>query len=458
VNKLEFWKLFTEVLIAFISMVALIIFISCRLARKASVWLWKSGTLMDFVHLLTKIDWRNYFETNLRAETGKALERPFGTPVHYCFWDRLLFNPSYLSKKPLPSDAAIETAVILGLHAKKPLQLKFPVMIAGMSYGGALSLTAKIALAKAASMAGIAGNSGSGPFLAEERTMAEKYILQYSRGFWSKTAAVLSQADMIEIALGHGAWASAPVRIKGQALTNGYAESMETIAGLDVLIEARFTEVNERKDWKNLIRNLKEVTTGVPIAVKIGATHYLEKELELILEGGIDVLVIDGAEGGSHSAPPVLSDDVGLPTLPGLCRAARFLKDKGLTDEISLVVGGGLYTPGDFLKCLALGADAVMIGTIASLAMSHTQVTKSTPWEPPTGLIYYQGKAAKKFNPDLGAQDLSHYLQSCALEMKQAARTMGKRSLKELNLSDLVALDPLYAQMAGVELMEGKDG
>lgn len=457
-NKLEFWKLFTGASIAFVIMATLIIFISCRLARKVSVWLWKSGTLMDFVHLLTKIGWRNYFETNLRAETGKALERPFGTPVHYCFWDRLLFNPSYLSKKPLPSDIAIETAVILGLHAKKPLQLKFPVMIAGMSYGGALSLAAKIALAKAASMAGTADNSGSGPFLTAERTLAEKYILQYSRGFWSKTAALLSQADMIEIALGHGAWASAPVRIKGQALTNGYAESMGTIAGLDVLIEARLTEVNDQRDWRDLIRNLKEVTAGVPIAVKIGATHYLEKELELILEGGIDVLVIDGAEGGSHSVPPVLSDDVGLPTLPGLCRAARFLKDKGLTDEISLVVGGGLYTPGDFLKCLALGADAVMIGTIASLAMSHTQVAKSTPWEPPTGLIYYRGKAARKFNPALGARHLSHYLQSCALEMKQAARTMGKQSLKELNLSDLVARDPLYAQMAGVELMGGKGG
>lgn len=146
-------------------------------------------------------------------------------------------------------------------------------------------------------------------------------------------------------------------------------------------------------------------------------------------------------------------DDAGLPTLPGLCRAVQFLNDQGLVGKVSLVVGGGLYTPGNFLKCLALGANAVIIGTIASLAMSHTQVTKSIPWEPPTGLIYYEGKAAKKFDPNLGAKHLNHYLQSCVLEMQQAARTMGKQSLAETNKSDLVALEPLYAEMAGIELI-----
>jgi Glutamate synthase domain 2 len=315
-----------------------------------------------------------------------------------------------------------------------------------------------MALAQAANLAGTAANSGSGPFLPEERAAAQKLIFQYSRGFWSKTAAVLSQADMIEISLGHGAWASAPVRINGKIVTNRYAESLETIAGLDVLIEARLTEVVNQKDWRALILNLKEVTGGVPIAVKIGATHYLEKELALILEGDIDVLVIDGTEGGSHSIPPIMSDDVGLPTLPALCRSARFLKDQGLHTKVSLVVGGGLYTPGDFLKCLALGADAIMVGTVTTLAISHTQVIKSIPWEPPTGLIFYHGKAAQKFKPVTGAKHLYYYLQSCVLEMKQAARAMGKQSLKELNQSDLVAVEPLYAQMAEIEFIEKVQG
>jgi glutamate synthase domain-containing protein 2 len=346
----------------------------------------------------------------------------------------------------------VDTSVILGPQAKKPLHLKIPIMIGGMAYGGALSLKAKIALAKAATMAGTAGNTGSGPFLKEERAMADKLVLQYSRGFWSKSATILSQMDMIEISLGHGAWASAPVRISGKKINNGFARRLGTIAGLDVLIEARLTEVDNQAEWKTLITHLKEVTLGAPIAVKIGATHYLERELEFLIEGGIDVIVFDGAEGGSHAVPPTLSDDFGLPSLPGICRAVQFIKDKGLKGKVSLVVGGGLYTPGEFLKSLALGADAIIIGTIACLAMSHTQVTKSTPWEPPTGLIYYKGKAAKKFDYNLGAKHLNHYLKSCVLEMQQAAWTMGKQSLAEINKTDLVALEPLYAEMAGIEL------
>ena len=401
-------------------------------------------------NLLKKTTWRGCFETNMRAATGKPLDRPYGAKGAVFSWSKIQFNPRHLTGIPLNSDIPVDTGIILGPNALKPLHLKIPIIIGGMAYGSGYSLKAKIALAKAATMAGTATNSGNGPFLAEERQYADKYILQYSRGFWSKTESVLKQADMIEIALGHSARGSAPVRVTGRKITPEVAVRYGTIPGLDVLMEARIPEAENMDQWKTLVRGLKEITGGVPIAIKFGASQYLEQEMRLFLESGVDVLVFDGLEGGTHGGMPLFMDDMGLPIFPAICRAAQYIREEGLRDQISLVVGGGLVTPGDFAKCLALGANAVIVGTITALAMSNTQVTKDVPWEPPTGSIYNDGKEKNKYDPDQGAKNLSNYFQSCVREMELLARSLGKASLQELDRSDLVALDPLFAEIAEI--------
>jgi glutamate synthase domain-containing protein 2 len=175
-----------------------------------------------------------------------------------------------------------------------------------------------------------------------------------------------------------------------------------------------------------------------------------------MIAGGIDAVILDGAEGGAHACPPTLLDDMGLPAFPSLCRAVNYFETRQLKGKVSLIIGGGLSTPGDFLKCLALGADGVIIGTIAALTMVHTQITKPIPWEPPTGLIYHGGKEEAKYDPELGAKHFSNYLGSCVAEMRQIARILGKRSFRELSKADLVAIDPLYAAMAGVEYLKDK--
>ena len=412
--------------------------------------------LLEITNLLKKISYRNYFETNMRAATGKTLDRPYGVQRAIFNWDKLQFNPRYLTQNPLNSESKVNTEVVLGPQAQKPLHLKIPIVIGGMAYGSGYSLNAKIALAKAATMSGTAANSGNGPFLDEERRYAAKYILQYPRGFWSKTERFLKQADMIEIALGHSARGPAPVRISGKKITEEVAQKYGTISGLDVLMEARLPEVENIEQWKDLVQRLKELTGGVPIGVKFGTSHYLEAEMEIFIEGGIDVITFDGTEGGTHGGMSLFMDDMGLPIFPSLCRAAKYLREHNLQHKISLVVGGGLVAPGDFAKCLALGADAVLIGTITALVMSHTQVTKTIPWEPPTGLIYNDGKEKKKYNPDLGAKHLFNYLQSCVLEMQTLARTLGKTSLTKLDRTDLVALDPLYAEIAEISYINTK--
>ncbi len=411
-------------------------------------------TFFGITNLLLKISWQDFFEANLRAATGKPLDRPYGANKGIFRWNKLQFNPSYLKKNPLHSDIEINTEIVLGPQAQKPLRLKIPILIGGMAYGSGYSLNTKIALAKAATLAGTATNSGNGPYLDEERRFAQRLILQYSRGFWAKSEKVLKQADMIEIALGHSSRGSAPVRITGKKITMEVAKRYGTIPGLDVLMEARLPEVEDMKQWKDLVQKIKEVTGGVPISVKFGASHYIEKEMELFIEGGVDVLAFDGVEGGTHGGMPVFMDDIGLPVFPALCRAVKFLSEHKLRHKISLVVGGGLVTPGDFAKCLALGADAVFIGTITALAQSHTQVTKTLPWEPPPVLIYSNGRKKTKYDPDTGAKNLHNYFQSCVREMEALARTLGKASLHALDRTDLVALDPVYAKIAEIDFME----
>jgi glutamate synthase domain-containing protein 2 len=421
-------------------------FLSSRLLQK-------SDRLANAYHLLQKLSWRNFFESNLRAQTGKPLDRPYGVKRGIIPFEPLQFNPVCLTRPSLESDAAIDTEVILGPRAQKPLRLKIPILIGGMAYGSGYSEQAKIALAKAATLAGTAADSGNGPFVAAERAYAEKFILQYPRGFWSKEEAVLKQADLIEIALGHSARGSAPVRIAGKKLTLEVAARYGALPHLDVLMESTMPGVKTMPQWQALIRELKEVTGGVPVGFKFGASHYLEQELALFVEAGADLLAFDGTEGGTHGGMPTFMDDMGLPVVPALCRAVRFLETNGLCGQISLAVGGGLVTPGEFAKCLALGADAVIIGTITALAMSHTQTAKAVPWEPPTGLLYNDAKEKNKYDPDVGAQHLAHYMQSCVEEMKALARTLGKHSLRELDRSDLMALEPLLAEITGIDYL-----
>jgi glutamate synthase domain-containing protein 2 len=446
----EFWIVFAGTILGagLAALVFMIIFM-VKFRQSASNIL-KKPAFIEMISLFRKLIWRDYFESNQRAGTGKPVKRPFGTNIHFYEWDQFQFNPVYLSRKHLSSGTPIITEAVLGPRARKPLALKIPIIIGGMSYGSSLSFKAKMALAKASTLAGTATNTGSGPFTEEERASADKYMLQLSRGFWSRPEKLLERVDMIEIALGHGAWGPAPVRISGRIVTDGFAQRIGTIPGLDLLLESRLPEVESQTDWKALIQRLKEASGGVPIAVKIGGTHHLEPELELLLEGGIDVLVLDGTEGGTHACPVTLLDDIGLPTLPTLCRAVKFFEDHKLKGKVSLVIGGGLATPGEFLKCLALGANAVIIGTVACLVMSHTQITKATPWEPPTQVIYYGAKKETVYDPNLGARHLANFFTSCIEEMKLAARTMGKTDLREINKNDLVALDPMYAKMAGI--------
>lgn len=397
-------------------------------------------------------------ETNLRAHEGTVIERPLGSPKEWPDFKNLVFNFAQVARRPTAHDAPVDMSVVIGPAAAKPMRVGIPIMISGMAYGIALSASARIALARGAALADAASNAGEGPVLPLERHAARHLILQYNRATWAKEPEILRHADMIEIYFGQGASGGVGTLIKEPDYDLELRRVMGLRLGQPAIKHSFHPELEQGWSLCDLVRYLKDLTGGVPIGVKLAPGKQLEEDLRLCLEAGIDVIALDGAQAATKGSPPILQDDFGIPTVHALVRADAFLRATGQRERVSLIVGGGLYTPGDFLKAIALGADAVYIGSIALFALSHGQVFKSLPWEPPTQIVFHGGHQANQFDIDEAADRLAKFLRSCAKEMAVGIRALGKTSLKELNKDDLMALDAVTAEVCKVALSYRPDG
>lgn len=407
--------------------------------------------LYELVSTTQKMGVTSLVETAFRAEQGKPPARPFGSVVALSAWDRLLLNPVHLWRLPVAEDQPVDTSVTIGPTAQKPLKLGIPVLIAGMSYGGALSEPVKIALAKAASMMDTATNSGEAGLLASEREAARHFIGQFNRGGWMNSPEKLRQLDAVEIQVGQAAQAATPQRTKAKQIGADYRRVFELQPGEDAVIHTRLPGVNSADEFISLVSRLREEAGGIPIGLKFCATHYLERELEIAVKAGVDFVTIDGHEGGTHGGSPTIQDDVGFPTLIALARTVRYLELTGVRKRISVIASGGLRTPGQMLKALALGSDAVYTGTAAILALVSEQMSKTVPFEPPTELVLYSGQLRERFDIDAGVRNLTNYLKSVVEDIKNVLLVLGKNAVSQLDRSDLVALDRDLAYIARVD-------
>lgn len=393
---------------------------------------------------------QNALENNLRAETGDVLHRPFGSSKKWPHFDEVTFIPAQTSPFPIDGDEDVDVKVTIGPKAKKPMKIKIPLMISGMAYGIALSEQVKIALATAAKNTGTAVNSGEGGILPEELESAGKYILQFSKTEWGKEEKTIKRADMIEIKLGQGAVMGMGGNISPENLTGRAREVMGLKENETAHIMEHFFDKQTLKDLKELVDELRSMTGGVPIGAKIGAGGKIEEDIDHLIEMGVDFIAVDGGQGASVGAPPLLSDDFGIPTLHALIRASNHLEKRKKKGEISLIVSGGLFTPGHFLKVLALGADAVYLGSVMLFTVSHKQTLNSLPFEPPTQSVWNEGKFKDTFKIEDGTKSAEKFLTASTEEIKMALRAMGKKTLKELSKKDLVSYDEMTAKMIGI--------
>lgn len=402
------------------------------------------GTYRMTPHLL--------METELRAEFGEPLERPIGGFVNAPGLAGIAFNPAQIVRAALAPDVSIDLSVTLGRRCRRPLRVDLPILVPGMGYGIGVSANFALAMAKGASAAGTAYNSGIGPLLPEVAEAARHLIVQYTGSPWTQDPNVISQADMVEIRMGHGARASLGRRLKPQDLLPEVREAM----GIghnerdDIIIEVPPPQAMRLPELRRLVSDLYDLLDGGPVGAKLACTDDLEHELEYLLEAGVHIIALDGAEGGTHGSPPAIADDFGLPTIHGLCRAVRHLDRIGARDEVQLIASGGLRTPGEALKALALGADAVYMGSAAMVSVTHAQVSKSVPFEPVTQLVWVGGQRTHMLDPDEGGKTLANFLKSAAGEMQEVLRALGMYSVSELTPDVLFARDPDTAEVTGL--------
>lgn len=406
--------------------------------------------LLELFTAIRRTGIQKVLENSLRAEKGEIIKRPMGSPLTLPNFESLVFRPAQVFSFPTSQDQPIDMKVKIGPMAKKPLILDIPIAIGAMGYGVGVSYNLKMAIAKAAAQVGTAVNSGEGPFLKEERENAKYYIFQYSATKWADNPEAFQTADAIEIHIGQGASAGMGNRVPYKVFSEKTKEIMKLGRFEDAVIHDTFFPNQTFADLQKLMGKLRKQTNGIPIGAKISASTEIEKDLECLIQLGVDFVTIDGSQASTKGAAPILEDDFGIPSIYALVRAVRYFKKRKVFKKISILVSGGFNVPGDFMKAIALGADAVYIGSAMLFAVTYTQITKAMPWEPPTQLVLYIGSHEEQFNVEDGAKFGANYLKSCVLEMEEGIRALGKKALSEVVKEDLSCNDPLMAKVCGV--------
>ncbi|MDK3019653.1 FMN-binding glutamate synthase family protein [Pseudodonghicola flavimaris] len=408
-------------------------------------------------------------EIRRAAATGIYDIRGGGAKRRVPHFDDLLFLGASMSRYPLEGyREKCGTEVVLGTRfAKKPIELKIPVTIAGMSFG-ALSGNAKEALGRGATMAGTSTTTGDGGMTEEERGHSEKLVYQYLPSRYGMNPDDLRRADAIEVVVGQGAKPGGGGMLLGQKITERVAGMRDLPVGIDQRSACRHPDWTGPDDLEIKILELREITNWEkPIYIKVGgARPYYDTALAV--KAGADVVVLDGMQGGTAATQDVFIEHVGQPTLACIRPAVKALQDLGMHRKVQLVVSGGIRTGADVAKALALGADAVSIGTAALIALGDndpkweaeyqklgTTTGAYDDWHEgrdPAGITTQDPELAARLDPIEAGRRLRNYLSVLTLECQTIARACGKSHVHNLEPEDLCALTIEAAAMAGVPL------
>src|SRR5215813_1490472 len=309
-------------------------------------------------------------EIHRAAATGIYDIRGFGAKRKLPHFDDLLFLGASISRYPLEGyREKCGTDVTLGTrHAKKPITLKIPITIAGMSFGS-LSAQAEEALGRGASAVGTSTTTGDGGMTAEERESSKTLVYQVLPSRYGMNPDDLRKADAIEVVVGQGAKPGGGGMLLGQKITKRVADMRRLPEGIDQRSACRHPDWTGPDDLEIKIHELREITDWEkPIYVKVGASR-VDRDVKLAVKAGADAVVLDGMQGGTAATQEVFIEHVGIPTLAAIRPAVQALQDLGMHRKVQLIVSGGIRNGADVAKCLALGADAVSIGTAALIAL-----------------------------------------------------------------------------------------
>ena len=408
-------------------------------------------------------------EIHRAADRGLYYIRGAGAHRALPTFDDLVFLGASMSRYPLEGyRERCDTDVTIGArYASKPVELKIPVTIAGMSFG-ALSANAKRALGLGASAVGTSTTTGDGGMTMEEREASQTLVYQVLPSRYGMDPDHLRAADAIEVVVGQGAKPGGGGMLLGQKVTERVADMRTLPAGIDQRSACRHPDWTGPDDLAIKIQELREITDWEkPVYVKVGATRT-QYDVALAVKAGADAVVVDGMQGGTAATQEVFIEDVGIPTLPAVRLAVEALQELGVHREVQLIVSGGIRTGADVAKALALGADAVSIGMAALMALNCNAPLYLEDYEAlgtrpgacnmcqtgrcPVGVTTQDPVLEARLDPEEGGRRVRNYLSTLTMECQTLARACGKSHIHNLEPEDLAALTVEAAAMARVPL------
>ena len=362
-------------------------------------------------------------------------------------WEDIQFVTAQLATMPLLDDEPVETGVVIGPGAKKPLKLDIPLFVSDMSFG-ALSEEAKIALAIGAEMAGTGICSGEGGMLPEEQAENNRYFYELASGRFGFSMDKVKQCQAFHFKGGQGAKTGTGGHLPGEKVKGKIAEVRGLKEGEPAVSPPRFPDWKELAPVKDFAAQVKEETGGIPIGYKLSAQH-IEKDIDAALEVGVDYIILDGRGGGTGAAPLLFRDNISVPTIPALARARRHLDSLDRT-EVTLIITGGLRIPADFAKALALGADAIALSNSALQAIGCIGMRACNTNNCPVGIATQKDYLRQRLIIDESANRLKNFFQASVELIKVMARACGHRHINEFAVNDLTTWNKNMAGLSGV--------
>lgn len=363
-------------------------------------------------------------------------------------WEDIQFLPAQLATRPLLDEEAVNTKVIIGPKAKKPLELDMPVFVSDMSFG-ALSREAKIALSKGAEMAGTGIASGEGGMLADEQQNNSRYFYELASGKFGFSWDKVKKAQAFHFKGGQGAKTGTGGHLPGNKVTKEIAEVRGLKEGETAISPAAFPDLFTAEDFKRLAEEVREKTGGIPIGFKIAASH-IEADIDFALKVGVDYIILDGRGGGTGSAPTILRDNINVPTIPALARARRHL-DKMGAFRVTLVITGGLRVAEDFAKAMMLGADAIAVSNSALQAIGCLGMRACSTNNCPVGVATQKESLRQRMIIQQSARQLNNFFRASNDLIKVVARACGHYDVKQFNFDDLSTLNYEMHQLTGID-------
>ena len=362
-------------------------------------------------------------------------------------WDDIQIVTAQLARRPLLDDVEVSTGVTIGSNAAAPLELDIPLFVSDMSFG-ALSEEAKVSLAKGAELAGTGICSGEGGMLPEEQQANSRYFYELASGRFGWNIDKVAKVQAFHFKFGQGAKTGTGGHLPGHKVTGRIAEVRSLNEGEPAVSPATFPNLTTIEDYREVAAAVRETGRGIPIGAKLSAQH-VEADIDAALDIGVDYIILDGRGGGTGAAPTVFRDHISVPTMAALARARHHLDTSDRAD-VTLVITGGLRTHTDFVKALALGADAIAVSNSAMQAIGCIGMRACHTDNCPVGIATQKKDLRLRLIIDDAAARLARFFEASVELMAVLARACGHDSLSGFTVDDLTTFDRTIADLAGV--------